>query len=219
MAVIRHSFTARPIPADLLARWRQVPPAIAGDCLNRDHCMTGRIAPLAPGMAITGPARTVTPMAGDNAAIHVAIALIEPGDVLVIGGGGDINIALIGGIIMECAKGRGIGGVVIDAAVRDVAELRALGVPVFAAGATPRGPHKGFGGEIDAPVACGDVVVTPGGLILADDDGGAVVPAARMVDLIDACEAKLADEAAAIERIRAGTTTVELQGLEIPVPI
>ena len=77
MAVIRHSFTARPIPADLLARWRQVPPAIAGDCLNRDHCMTGRIAPLAPGMAITGPARTVTPMAGDNAAIHVAIALIE----------------------------------------------------------------------------------------------------------------------------------------------
>ena len=58
MAVIRHSFTARPIPADLLARWRQVPPAIAGDCLNRDHCMTGRIAPLAPGMAITGPART-----------------------------------------------------------------------------------------------------------------------------------------------------------------
>ena len=93
------------------------------------------------------------------------------------------------------------------------------GRSVFAAGATPRGPHKGFGGEIDAPVACGDVVVTPGDLILADDDGVAVVPAARMVDLIDACEAKLADEAAAIEKIRAGTTTVELQGLEIPAPI
>ena len=119
MAVIRHSFTARPIPADLLARWRQVPPAIAGDCLNRDHCMTGRIAPLAPGMAITGPARTVTPMAGDNAAIHVAIALIEPGDVLVIGGGGDININAQNNSVDNSTGGGSTGGTNFCASYND----------------------------------------------------------------------------------------------------
>ena len=157
MAVLRHTYTPATIADALIARWQQVPPAIAGDCLNRDNCMNGRIAPISAGLTLTGVARTVTPMAGDNAAIHVMLALADPGDIIVVAGGGNLDIALMGGLMIEAAKARGIGGVIVDGAVRDLAELRASGVPVFAAGACPRGPHKGFGGRIDGAAACGDV--------------------------------------------------------------
>jgi regulator of RNase E activity RraA len=216
MAVLRHTYTPATIADALIARWQQVPPAIAGDCLNRDNCMNGRIAPISAGLTLTGVARTVTPMAGDNAAIHVMLALADPGDIIVVAGGGNLDIALMGGLMIEAAKARGIGGVIVDGAVRDLAELRASGVPVFAAGACPRGPHKGFGGRIDGAAACGDVAVHAGDLILGDDDGVAVVPQAQISSLIDACEAKMAAEEKDLVKIRSGVTTVELQGLEIP---
>lgn len=219
MAVLRHSYTAPAINDSLMARWRKVPPAIAGDCMNRDNCMNGRISPIADGTSLTGFARTVTPMAGDNAAIHVVLALAEPGDIIIIAGGGNLDIALMGGLMIEGAKARGIGGIIVDGAVRDLGELRESGIPVYAAGACPRGPHKGFGGRIDGAAACGDVAVHSGDLILGDDDGIAVVPQALITTLIDACEAKMAAEESDLEKIRSGVTTVELQGLEIPDPM
>lgn len=216
MAILRRAVRYQPLDAASIERWRQVPPAVAGDNMNREHSMGASIRPLAPGAAMVGHARTVAVMAGDNAAVHAALPLMQPGEVLVINARGAGDVAIIGEIIAECAKHQGVAGIVVDGAVRDVASLRSLGIPVYAAGATPRGPHKGFGGEIDAPVACGGVVVAPGDLVLGDDDGVTVVPRAQCDAVLPKAEAQVAKEAAVIARVRSGVTTAEIQGIAVP---
>jgi len=215
MAIQRSAFTYDPLPEDVLARWRAVPPAVAGDNMNRDRSMGSRIAPVAEGLTITGHARTVAVMAGDNGAIHAMLPLIKPGEILVIAARGSGDVAIIGEIVVECAKMQGCAGIVIDGAVRDLGALRTLGVPVYATGATPRGPHKGFGGDIDVAISCGDVVVAPGDLVLADDDGVTVVPRGMCDAILPLAEAQVAKEADVIAKVRAGTTTAEIQGIPV----
>lgn len=216
MAIIRRAYTSQPLPDAILARWREVPPAVAGDNMNREHSMSSRISPVAPNMPITGLARTVAIMAGDNGAVHAALPLLQPGEVLVINARGSEDIAIIGEIIVQCAKEMKCGGIVIDGSVRDVSALRTMGVPVYAVGATPRGPHKGFGGEIDSVIACGDVVVAPGDLVLGDDDGITIVPRGRCDAVLPLAEAQVAKEADIIAKVKAGVTTAEIQGIAVP---
>jgi RraA family protein len=216
MAILRRAMSYQPLDAATIERWRKVPPAVAGDNMNREHSMNASIEPVAPGFAMVGHARTVSVMAGDNSAIHAMLPLMRPGEILVITAGGAGEVAIIGEIIVECAKKQGVAGIVIDGAVRDVASLRTLGVPVFAAGATPRGPHKGFGGEIDGAIACGGVVVRPGDLVLGDDDGVAIVPRGLCDAVLPLAEAQVAKEAAIIAKVRSGVTTAELQGIAVP---
>ncbi len=216
MAILRRALRYEPLDAAALERWRKVPPAVAGDNLNRDRSMDRTIQPLAPDYVMVGHARTVAVMAGDNSAVHAALPLIQPGEILVIAARGGGEVAIIGEIVAEAAKARGCAGIVLDGAARDIAALRDLGVPVYAAGATPRGPHKGFGGEIDAPIACGGVVVSPGDLVLGDDDGVCVVPRALCDEVLVRGEAQAAKEADIIAKVRAGTTTAEIQGIEVP---
>ena len=155
-------------------------------------------------------------MAGDNSAVHAALPLLRPGEILVIAARGAGDVAIIGEIVAECAKKQGVAGIVMDGAVRDVASLRTLGIPVYAAGATPRGPHKGFGGEIDGTIACGGVVVAPGDLVLGDDDGVTVVPRAWCDAVVPKAEAQVAKEAEIIAKVRSGVTTAEIQGIAVP---
>ncbi|MDF1791282.1 MAG: RraA family protein [Thalassobaculaceae bacterium] len=218
MAILRRAMSYTPLDTATLQRWRAVPPAVAGDCLNRDRCMDSSVAPLSEGYTMVGHARTISVMAGDNAAVHAALPLIQPGEILVVTAGGAGEVAIIGEIIAECAKARGCAGIVLDGAVRDVGSLRTMGMPVYATGATPRGPHKGFGGEIDTPIACGGVVVAPGDLVLGDDDGICVVPRAVCDAVLVKGEAQVAKEADIIAKVRAGITTAELQGLAVPEP-
>lgn len=218
MAILRRSMTYTPLDAATLQRWKAVPPAVAGDCMNRDRCMDSTVSPLGEGMVMVGHARTVSVMAGDNSAVHAVLPLLQPGEVLVITAGGAGEVAIIGEIIAECAMARGCAGIVLDGAVRDVGSLRAMSMPIYATGATPRGPHKGFGGEIDAPIACGGVVVEPGDLVLGDDDGICVVPATRLAEVLVQGEAQVAKEADIIAKVRSGVTTAELSGMAVPEP-
>ncbi len=216
MAIIRKDGSYTPLAEDILARWRQVPPAVAGDNMNRDRSMSSRVSPVAPGQPITGHARTVAVMAGDNSAIHAMLPLLKPGEVMVIAARGSGDVAIIGEIVVECAKYQKCGGIVIDGAVRDISALRTLGVPVYATGATPRGPHKGFGGEIDVPISCGDVVVAPGDLVLADDDGVTIVPRAMCDEILPLGEAQVRKEADVIAKVKTGVTTAEVHGISVP---
>lgn len=216
MAILRRAMSYQPLDAATLERWRKVPPAVAGDNMNREHSMGSGIRPVAAGLSMAGHARTVSVMAGDNSAVHAALPLMRPGEILVITARGAGDVAIIGEIVAECAKKQGVAGIVVDGAVRDVSALRTLGIPVYAAGATPRGPHKGFGGEIDGAVACGGVVVTPGDLVLGDDDGVTVVPRALCDEVLPAAEAQVAKEAAVIAKVRTGVTTAEIQGITVP---
>lgn len=200
----------------VLTAWAEIPPAIASDCMNRAQSMDARIKPLAPGMRLAAQARTVVCMAGDNSAIHAAIRLIRPREVLVIAAGGHTGVALWGGLLTRAAMSRGAAGVVVDGAARDVAEIRELGFPCYAAGAVPAGPHKGFGGTIDGVISCAGCPVLPGDIVLGDDDGVVVVPLSRAGALLEECRAKLAQEKQAIARLANGELLADQLGIPHP---
>jgi len=216
MTLYRHVARFARLDASTLAAWAEIPPAVASDCMNRTQAMAARIKPLAVGTRLTGQARTVACMVGDNSAIHAAIRLIQPSEVLVISGGSYPDTALWGGLLTQAALSRGTAGVVVDGAVRDVAEMRANGFPCFAAAAVPAGPHKGFGGTIDGVISCGGCTVAPGDIVLGDDDGVAVVPLNQAEALLAACQAKLVQEDRALAGLRDGVLLADQMGIPEP---
>lgn len=213
MAIQRHQIEFERLSKADIESWRKIPPAIASDCMNRGQFMAAAIKPLSPGTRLVGQARTVTSMVGDNGISHVATALTQAGEVLVIDAKGYTDIAVWGEIATRAAQARGIAGVVIDGAVRDVAEIRALGFPCYARAVVPSGPHKGFGGTIDGRIACAGCPVSPGDIVLGDDDGIAVVPIERWRSIYEACLEKLKQEAGWVREIDSGKTMAEILGL------
>ena len=137
--------------------------------------------------------------------IHKAIDLAGPGDVIVVDGGGSVNNALIGEIMVRIAMKRGIEGFVIDGAVRDSTEIRDLNYPVYAKGITHRGPYKDGPGEINVPVQIGGVVVFPGDIVVGDMDGIAVVPSDQAVSLVEKIQTKRKSELETMREIENGT--------------
>jgi RraA family protein len=173
-------------PRSLVERFRGVPVATVGDAQERLWVLDGAINAMWPGAACVGPALTVYTRAGDNLAVHRALDLLEPGDVLVVNGQGDTTRALLGGLIAARAVQAGAAGIVVDGAVRDVDDIASVGLPVFARASTPAGPYKHGPAEVGAPVACGGVVCAPGDIVCGDADGVAVVPQPRAVRVADA---------------------------------
>ena len=206
--VFKNEFDALPVAT--MAAWADIPPAIAGDCMNRQNVMAGRISPLAAGMHFVGQARTIASVAVDNEAMHTIINMLRPGEVLVIDAENFDNRAVWGGILNSRAMLQKINGVVVDGAVRDIAELRDMPLPVFASATSPAGPHKGWGGSIDDVISCGGVSVTPGDIILADDDGVTVVPLARAETVLAEAQKKVQFEADVLEKLARGEDSSNL---------
>jgi len=194
MSVQRYRAQFEQLSKTALAQWKTIPPAIASDSMNRCYVMSGRISPLSPGMTICGQARTVTGMVGDNGAAHAAIGLLAPGEILVVDGRGHTETAVWGGIMTRAAMAQGIGGLVLDGAVRDAAEIRELNFATFAAGICPAGPSKGFGGIIDGPISCAGCPVRPGDIVIGDDDGVAVIPLERQAEILQASLERIEQE-------------------------
>lgn len=189
---------------DLIADCAGLAVANIGDARDRMGMLDGGIHSLWKGARLAGRARTVEVRSGDNQAVHRAVAAARPGDVLVINGQGDTTRALIGELIAERAKARGVVGMVIDGAARDVVELERIGFGVWARGLSPAGPYKHGPGRTDVPVAVGGVVACPGDLVVADDDGVIIVPAAEAVTSLLGGRAVEADEAQRRAAILAG---------------
>ena len=202
-----------------LAAWRKIPPAVASDCMNRTQVMHARIKPLVPGQSICGQARTVVTMAGDCLALCEAISLAKPGEVIVVDAGAVADVAVWGGIMTFEACMRKIGAVVIDGAVRDVADIRASGLVMFCSAAVPRGPHQGFGGIIDDRISVAGVPVAPGDIILGNDDGVVVVPLSDAPTVLAAAEAHLVKEEKWLAALRSGRTIKELFAMPEPTII
>ncbi|GAA4617054.1 DUF1932 domain-containing protein [Saccharopolyspora hordei] len=190
---------------DVLAEYAGLAVANIGDARDRMGVLDGAIRSLWKGARLVGRARTVWVRSGDNLAVHRAVAAAEPGDVLVVNGQGDTSRALIGELIAERAKARGVVGMIIDGAARDVVELERIGFGVWARGVSAAGPYKHGPGQIDVPVAVGGVVARPGDVVVADDDGVVVVPAAEAVAGLLGGRAVEADEAQRRAAILAGT--------------
>lgn len=221
MPLYRQTADFQRMNEDRLAAWRDIPAAVASDCMNRAQTMAAIMKPLAPGMRLCAQARTVACMVGDNGPIHAAVRQIEPGhgEVLVVAAGGYGDTAVWGGLLTQAAMARGLAGVVVDGAVRDAAEIRALGFPCFASAIVPAGPHKGFGGTIDGSVSCAGCVLRPGDLVLGDDDGVAVVPLERQAEVLAAARQKIAQEEEALRRLAAGESLADQFGVPEPTEV
>ncbi len=204
------------LPAETVAAARDIAASLLGDAMNRSNVMAAAIKPVAPGTRLAGQARTVTTMSGDNGIIHAAIPLLRAGEVLVVDAARLDDVAVWGEIMTHAAMARGVAGLVLDGAIRDVAAIREMGFPVYCRAVVPRGPHKGFGGTIDAPIACGGVPVAPGDLVVGDDDGVAVVPLAAVDTVLAAAQAAEIREQETIAKIRQGATTAGLLGIPEP---
>jgi len=133
-----------------------------------------------------------------------AFDFCRPGDVLVVDAGGDLSNAVVGGIMSAGAAMLGLAGVVIDGAIRDVAEIRERDFPVYARGTNHRGPYKNGPGEINVPVCIGGMVVQPGDVIVGDQDGLLAFPASEAAAVIDKALAQQKKEELQMEEIRKG---------------
>lgn len=176
---------------DLLAGFRS--PDVANALGDRAELCGAELRPVWPSRPVVGVALTVQLAAGDNLGAIAASLQAQPGDVLVLAGGGDARCALVGGRLARVAISRGVRACVVDGAVRDLDELERLGFPVFARAVTARRATKVGPSMIGCPVQCGAARVHAGDVVLADRDGVAVVPAA----LLDSALAQIAAAAAA----------------------
>jgi 4-hydroxy-4-methyl-2-oxoglutarate aldolase len=178
------------------------------------HPMAPRIKAAWRGGRVSAPAYPVTCAAGDNLAIHVAVAEAPAGHVLVASVGAEPERGYWGEVLTTGAEARGIVGLIIDGGVRDVSALEAHGFPVFSSTIALRGATKEHPGRIGGQSLVGDVLVHEGDWIVADADGVAVVPRARLAEVLATGQAREAKEAKFFEELRAGKTTVDLLGLD-----
>lgn len=176
--------------------FKDISPTTLAETLGREQVMDMGIRPLWPSVPrIAGPAFTVRCAAGDNLMLHAAIYRAEPGSVIVVQAG-DVDYALAGGNVCAVAQRRGIAGFVLDGVMRDLAEVRELGFPVFARGLMPVPGIKAAVEPLNGEVRCGGVVVNAGDVVVADEEGIVVTPRARREEVLSASRAKLAKEAA-----------------------
>ena len=213
MALILNDAPTHRISDAELEEWSKLPTAVISDDLNRTQTMHAAIRPLELGMAFAGQALTCQVMVGDNAPLHYALGKAWPGCVVVVDARGHTDTAVWGGILTFAAKQRGVRALVVDGSVRDAAELRESGVSVYSRGVVPNGPHKGFGGSVNAPIQCAGVSVSPGDLVVGDDDGIVVVRPDQMDGLMELAKARIAKEEGMLAKIESGVSTVELLGL------
>ena len=187
--------------------------SVISDCMDRTGAMQGRIRSLT-GLSVVGGAFTVAVKPGENATLHRAVYQAPPGTVLVIDAGGYPDRAVWGEVLTVAAQERGIIGVVLDGAVRDIEALRARAFPTFAVGACPAGPHKSPAGIIGGTISCGGVTVRSGDLVVADLDGVTVVPAGAVGRVLAAAQGRQRMESEWISAIEAGASTLDLLGLD-----
>jgi len=174
---------------DLHAFAKLAPTAYA-DVITRDRVMDPAIRPLwQPMPRVAGPAYPVACPAGDNLMLHIAIHRAPPGSVVVCAAG-DSNWAMAGGNVCAYAQQRGIAGFVVDGLIRDVGETRANKFPVFARGVIPIPGVRKTAGLINVPVVCGSVIVGPGDIVVADEEGIVVLPRAQADAMLAKAQAR-----------------------------
>ncbi|MFI7007084.1 RraA family protein [Streptomyces sp. NPDC050145] len=173
----------------------EIPTTTLADLLGRDQVLDLGIRALwGPGPRLAGPAFTVRCPPGDNLMLHAAIHRAAPGSVIVVESG-DLEYALAGGNVCAVAQRRGVAGFVLDGVIRDIAEIREAGFPVYARGVVPIPGAKKAVTPLNEPVRCGGVTIAAGDIVVADEDGVVAVPGERADEILAAARAKLAKEA------------------------
>jgi 4-hydroxy-4-methyl-2-oxoglutarate aldolase len=169
------------------------------------------------GSRVAGPARTVRCGQGDNLMVHAVMDQVQPGEILVLTMPEPEPVALIGELLATQAQVRQVVGILVDAAVRDTAELQSLGLPIWTRWIRVRGATKTHVGTINETITVGDASIAPGDLILLDADGALALAAERVPAILEASRARVRIETALRAQLQAGALSYDLSGLRTVV--
>ncbi len=192
----------------LVERFRGIPSSNINDMMNRLYNTDASIKSLNH-LPMLGTAITVRVPLGDNLMFHRALDIAQPGDVLVVDGGGCMERSLAGEIMITYAEKKGLAGIVVNGALRDLDGILRSSMPVYAKGITPQGPFKNGPGEINVPVCCCGVVVLPGDILVGDLDGVVVIRKDDAPYIIDKAQEKLAKETKKLSAYAEGRVNYE----------
>jgi 4-hydroxy-4-methyl-2-oxoglutarate aldolase len=200
-------------PRDIVDALAAMGTATVHEAIGRRGFAGADLRPIQQGASIAGSAVTVSCHSGDNLMVHVAVEVSEPGDVLVVTTTAPSSHGMFGELLATSLMTRGVRGLIIDAGVRDTADLRAMGFPVWSRHVSCEGTVKSTLGSVNTSVVLGGQIVRAGDVVCADDDGVVVVPRREAGDALTASRARQDREAATRARLQSGELGLDIYGL------
>jgi 4-hydroxy-4-methyl-2-oxoglutarate aldolase len=202
LLTIRRNFP-RPSPADVAA-FAGLPTSFVVDAMGGSGGFDGRIKPIGDAKSFCGVALPCYAGPADNLAVFGALSIANPGDVVLAASDSHEHAAVTGDLLLGMLKNRGASAFVTDGFVRDIAGIRDVGLPCFAAGVTPNSPARNGPGSVGLPIVIGGVAVSAGDIVLGDEDGVVVVPLSQISATISRLPAVRAAESALDAKVKAG---------------
>lgn len=187
--------------------------ATAHEAMGRHGLLSPIMRPIQNDVRVAGSALTCLAHPGDNWMLHVALDVAKPGDVLVVGVSADNGDGMFGDLLAEFAMARGVRALIIDAGVRDTADLRRMGFPVWSKTVSAKGTIKATLGSVNIPLICAGQHVRPGDVVIADDDGIVIIPRLKADTVLATSLAREANEAEKRAALKAGRSSLDLYKL------